>query len=66
MQQLVALLSLIKWVIDTVKQGYELYLKKREEKRQDRAKTTEEAIKDAETEDDFRDAADRLSKLKRD
>lgn len=65
MLKLINLLSLIKWIIETVVAGYQLFLKKREEKKSEQAEELEKDIEKAESEDDFRDAADRLSKLGR-
>lgn len=65
MSKLVNLLSLLKWFYETVAAGYQFFVKKKEEKKSEEAQDLKKDIENAETEDDFRDAADRLSKLGR-
>ena len=65
MSKLVNLLTLLKWLYETVAAGLQFFQKKKEEKKSEEAQELKKDIENAETEDDFRDAADRLSKLGR-
>lgn len=63
MFQLINLLSLLKWFYETLAAGYRFFVKKKEEQKIEEAQELKKDIEHAETEEDFRDAANRLSKL---